>query len=83
MNAQDSKGRTALHYAIQPSEKFAGKGFRQDTSTIKSLISKGANVAIKDKKGVSALDLAKRCPALLELFNKKSERPISLVRAKN
>ena len=28
LNCQDAKGSTALHYAIQPSEAFAGKGFR-------------------------------------------------------
>ena len=34
LNVQDKRGRTALHYAIEPSAKFAGKGFRLDVTAI-------------------------------------------------
>jgi len=80
LNTQDKLGRTALHYAIQPCDKYAGKGFLQDTRTVSALIARGASATIKDRKGVSALDLAKKCKALVELFNKNAERPIAFVK---
>ena len=79
LNAQDAKGCTALHYAIQPSESFAGKGFRQDTETIKALLAKGASPTIKNRIGLSPVDLAKSSKTILELFNTKSSvKPQSL-----
>ena len=43
---------------------------------------KGASATIKDKKGVSAADLAKQSKALLELFSPKSQKPINLAMKK-
>ena len=65
LNAQDKHKRTALHYAIEPSAKFAGKGFRLDLTKIKTLVKHGAKVNIKDSKGISSLDLAKQNESIL------------------
>ena len=70
-----------MHYVIQPSDSFAGKGFRQDTSMIRALLSKGASMTVKDKKGVSPLDLAKGSRALLEIFSPKAQRPFPLAKS--
>lgn len=68
INLVDSKGRTALHYAIQPSERLAGKGFRQNGEVIQLLMARGAKIDIKDKQGKSALDLAKNNKNILNLL---------------
>ena len=59
IDAQDLTKRTALHYAIEPCSKFAGKGYRMDSSSIHSLIKAGAKTSLKDSKGQSSLDLAR------------------------
>jgi ankyrin repeat protein len=51
VNAQDAKGKTALHHAIK-------KGF--ETSTLRALVRSGASPDIEDRDGVSPRLLASR-----------------------
>ena len=60
---------------MQPSDKFAGMGCRQDTWAIKMLIKKGASTTVKDRDGVAPIDIAKRCKAILELLSPQQKRP--------
>ena len=71
LNIQDKRKRTALHYAIEPCSRFAGKGFRLDVTAINSLVKYGASISIKDSKGVSPLDLAKQNDSILNILQAK------------
>ena len=60
---------TAMHYAIEPSKKFAGQGHRVDIDSIRSLLIADADKSLKDARGLYPHDLAKQNASLLnELF---------------
>ena len=58
VDAQDRQGKTALHWAIVPSEKYSKSGYRQ-SGMIQTLIESKCDPSIKDKKGVSVVNIAK------------------------
>lgn len=47
---------------------------------IKSLLARGASTTVKDRNGVSPLDIAKRCKTMLELLSPTAQRPATLVK---
>lgn len=64
INFVESRGRTALHWAVVSGHD----------NTVDALIKNGAAINIKDNDGKTPLDLAKDSRKSLKNFNKKSKK---------
>lgn len=57
VNAQDFRGDTALHYAIEKANSYSSSNPGECNCMIKKLVSKGASLYIKNSRGLMPIDL--------------------------